>query len=424
MPDTSQVIHIDDHLQAAEKQRAISALQAILAKTDKDQVISNVSNLTLIIGHDVELSGMCGHDDFQCLDVVRHPAPAPIDGAPPLPGPYPRAWGPADVSHVQSYIQRIWISGAKKGDVEDAMVSVCSMRRFHPIRDWLNGLAWDGTPRLNDWLRKTFGAEDSDYVRDVAACFLIAAVRRVRQPGVKFDHMPVLEGGQGIGKSTAVKTLFGEEFFTDSLPSDLEGKDAALGLQGAWCIEFAEIEQIIRAEVEVIKAFLSRSVDRFRAPYGRTFLTYPRQSVMIGTTNDTDYLRDATGNRRFWPVRCQFVELEWLMENREQLWAEAAAREARGEAHWIREIDSLSQAAQAQEERQQEDVWDDIVASYLTGKETAQMSDVLLSALHLEIAKQTRREQMRVASIMKRLKWESVSTTISGKRAREWRKKP
>jgi putative DNA primase/helicase len=416
MPDSSAIINFDD-------QRRLSDLRKMLAVSDKGAVLSNISNLTLIIAHDPELSGMCGHDDFQCLDVIHHPAPAPIDGANPMPGPYPRAWGPADVSHVQSYIQRIWAGTAKKGDVEDAMVSVCSMRRFHPIKDWLDDLKWDGKPRLNDWLRKTFGAEDNDYVRDVAACILIAAVRRVRQPGVKFDHMPVLEGGQGIGKSTAVKTLFGEEFFTDSLPSDLEGKDAALGLQGAWCVEFAEIEQLIRAEVEVIKAFLSRSVDRFRAPYGRTFLSYPRQSVMIGTTNDTDYLRDATGNRRFWPVRCQFVEIEWLQANREQLWAEAAFRESEGEAHWIREHDSLIQAAKAQEERQQEDVWDHNIQSYVAGKDEVKTSDILVDALHLDIPKQTRREQMRVASIMKRMKWENKLVRNGDNVQRVWKRK-
>jgi len=416
MPDSSAIINFDD-------QRRLSDLRKMLAVSDKGAVLSNISNLTLIIAHDPELSGMCGHDDFQCLDVIHHPAPAPIDGANPMPGPYPRAWGPADVSHVQSYIQRIWAGTAKKGDVEDAMVSVCSMRRFHPIKDWLDDLKWDGKPRLNDWLRKTFGAEDNDYVRDVSACILIAAVRRVRQPGVKFDHMPVLEGGQGIGKSTAVKTLFGEEFFTDSLPSDLEGKDAALGLQGAWCVEFAEIEQLIRAEVEVIKAFLSRSVDRFRAPYGRTFLSYPRQSVMIGTTNDTDYLRDATGNRRFWPVRCQFVEIEWLQANREQLWAEAAFRESEGEAHWIREHDSLIQAAKAQEERQQEDVWDHNIQSYVAGKDEVKTSDILVDALHLDIPKQTRREQMRVASIMKRMKWENKLVRNGDNVQRVWKRK-
>jgi putative DNA primase/helicase len=413
MPDSSAIINLDD-------QRRLSDLRKMLAVSDKGAVLSNISNLTLIIAHDPELSGMCGHDDFQCLDVIHHPAPAPIDGANPMPGPYPRAWGPADVSHVQSYIQRIWAGTAKKGDVEDAMVSVCSMRRFHPIKDWLDGLKWDGKPRLNDWLRKTFGAEDTYYVRDVAACFLIAAVRRVRQPGVKFDHMPVLEGGQGIGKSTAVKTLFGEEFFTDSLPSDLEGKDAALGLQGAWCVEFAEIEQLIRAEVEVIKAFLSRSVDRFRAPYGRTFLSYPRQSVMIGTTNDTDYLRDATGNRRFWPVRCQFVELEWLQENREQLWAEAAQCESEGQAHWIREHDSLIQAAKAQEERQQEDVWDDKISTFTAGRAEITTGEILEYALFIPTERQGKREQMRASSVLKKQGWKRTTIWKGTKAAKVW----
>ena len=236
--------------------RSTAKLEQMLAKTEKNQVIANVSNLILIVGHDPVLSNLCGYDEFQCLPVIHHPAPSPIDGAPDLPGPYPRAWSSADVSQIQSYIQRIWVSGAKKSDVEDAMNAVAASRRFHPIRDWLAELEWDLEPRLNQWLKKAFGADDTQYIEDVSSCILIAAVRRIRSPGCKFDHMPVLEGGQGIGKSTAVKVLFGEKYFTDSLPLALESKDAALGLQGAWCVEFAEIEQLIRTEEQVAPSAL------------------------------------------------------------------------------------------------------------------------------------------------------------------------
>lgn len=401
--------------------RAVTALDKMLARTDKLQIVSNVSNIILILGYDPVLAGMCGYDEFQCLSVIRHAAPSPISEAPDLPGPYPRAWGPADVGHIQSYIQRTWVGSAKRSDVEDAMVAVAASSRFHPVKDWLKGLKWDNTPRLNLWLQKAFGAADNDYHCDVASCFLIAAVRRVMQPGVKFDHMPVLEGSQGIGKSTAIKVLFGEDWFTDSLPAALDSKDAALGLQGTWCVEFAEIEQIIRAEVEIIKAFLSRSVDRFRAPYGRTYMTYPRQCVMIGTTNDNEYLRDATGNRRFWPITCKFVEIEWLTENREQLWAEAAAREARGENHWLRETESISQAHEVQENRQQEDVWEEKVKDYTFGKRTCRTSDILSDSLFIQIKDQTRREQMRVAAIMKRLGWKMQVVRDEKRIFRQWK---
>ena len=190
-----------------------------------------------------------------------------------------------------------------------------------------------------------------------------------------------------------------------ALPPQLDSRDAALGLQGAWCIEFAEIEQIIRAEVEVIKAFLSRPVDRFRAPYGKGFLTYPRQCVLIGTTNSTDYLRDDTGNRRFWPVSCQFAAVEWVAENREQLWAEAAAREASGEDHWLSDADTMHDAEVAQAERQQEDVWETRVGDFLATKAETTAADVLSACLMVPIERQGKREQMRIGGILKRAGW-------------------
>jgi predicted P-loop ATPase len=414
MLESAEVINLDNARQTA-------ILDSLLAKSDKNEIHNNVSNIILIIGHDPVLLKMCGYDEFQCLHVIHHPAPSPFDNDPDLPGPYPRAWSAADVSHTQAYIQRTWIKAAKKTDVEDAMVAVATSRRYHPVKDWLDSLKWDGEPRLNQWLQKTFGTRDGDYENDVASCFLIAAVRRVRSPGIKFDHMAVFEGVQGIGKSTAIKILFGEKWFTDSLPAALENKDAALGLQGVWCIEFAEIEQIIRNEVEVIKAFLSRSVDRFRAPYARTYLTHPRQCVMVGTTNDKDYLRDATGNRRFWPIWCEFVDLEWIAGNREQIWAEAATREAAGEDHWICDVNSTEQAKEAQQDRQQEDVWEDKVKAYLLGKPTARTADILSEALFIPVKDHNRREQMRVAGILKRLGW-SIHVMKEGDRSyREWR---
>jgi putative DNA primase/helicase len=308
------------------------------------EVPLSVGNLMLILAQDPALRDLLGRDEFASTDVLRGPPPQPIGGAPAQPGPYPRPWTPADVAHVQFHIQRTWTHQAARRDVEDAMTAIAACRRFHPVRDWLATLEWDNYPRLDFWLSNAFGAPDDAYHGALGAHFLVAAVRRVRQPGVKFDHMPILEGPQGLGKSRAVRALFGGEWFTDSLPAALESRDAALGLQGAWCVEFAEIEQIIRTEVEVIKAFLSRPVDRFRAPYGRAFLSYPRQSVMLGTTNDNDYLRDATGSRRFWPVRCKRADVAWIEANRAQIWAEAAAREEFGEGIWFTEPEVIRPA--------------------------------------------------------------------------------
>lgn len=417
MSQSPNIIDLNKERKAAELQAKVQELIPALATSEKGNILGILSNLILIIGNDPHLSGMCAYDEFQHNAVLRYAAPSPFDDAPALPGPFPRQWTAADVSHVQSYIQRVWTRQAKKSEVEDAMFAVASSRRYHPVRDWLDSLKWDNEKRVIEWLSMTFGCERDAYHDEVAVCFLVAAVRRIRQPGVKFDHMPVLEGAQGIGKSTAIKTLFGTDWFTDSLPSSLESKDASLGLQGVWCIEFAEIEQIIRAEVEVIKAFLSRSTDRFRAPYGRNFISYPRQCVMIGTTNDRDYLRDASGNRRFWPVWCNWVNLNWLAVNREQLWAEAADMERRGEGHWLTEANTIIQATNQQAERQQEDVWEEKVKNFLESKKEAKTAEVMSEALFIPIKDQERRQQMRVSAIMKRMGWRQKVTKemVAGK---------
>ena len=390
---------------ADERRQRLAALDQQLSRSDKGVVLGCVSNLILILGSDPELHGLLGYNEFTSAAVMHRAAPSPLDEVPALPGPFPRSWGPADVSHVQAYIQRVWTRQAGGQDTEAAMLAVASGRRFHPPRDWLAGLTWDGTRRLEKWLVKAFGAPDDEYHSAVGSKFLIAAVARVRRPGVKFDHMPILEGPQGIGKSRAIRRLAGDEWFTDSLPSALESRDAALGLQGAWFVEFGEIEQIIRTEVEVIKAFLSRSVDRFRAPYGRNFLSYPRQSVLIGTTNDSAYLRDSSGNRRFWPVACQFADADWVSENREQLFAEAAALEGAGTDFWMHEADVSDRAQGHQADRMMEDAWEARIMRAVSHGFPVTIPELLSNALEIPTAQQGKREQMRVSDILRKHGW-------------------
>lgn len=420
--DTAPVIDLAEVRQAEEKRQHLADLDAQLLKSDKNAVLGIVSNLILIIARDPVLAGLCGYNEFTCQFVLHASPPPMLDGSPLTPGPYPRPWQPADVSHIQSYIQRVWTRQAGREDTEQAMSAVASDRRFHPVRDWLATLKWDGSPRMDAWLTKAFGAEDTDYVAAVAAKILIAAVRRVRFPGCKFDHMPILEGAQGIGKSKTLAALFGADWLADSLPPQLDSRDAALGLVGIWAVELAEIEQIIRAEVEVIKAFLSRPIDRFRAPYGRGFLTYPRQCILVGTTNSADYLRDDTGNRRFWPIRCTYADVEWIVTNRDQLWAEAAAREASGEDHWLSDTETSRDAEAAQAERQQEDVWEDRVGEFLSGKTETTAAEVLSACLMVPVERQGKREQMRIGGIMKRAGWKRTLLRQGNLISRVWRR--
>ncbi|HZV03633.1 MAG TPA: VapE domain-containing protein [Gemmataceae bacterium] len=203
---------------------------------------------------------------------------------------------------------------------------------FHPVCDYLDGLKWDGVKRLDKWLTAYGGAEDTPYTNAVGALLLTAAVRRVRQPGCKFDEIVVLENpDQGTNKSSTLALLaVNPDWFTDYLPLHVNGKEVIELTRGRWIIEVAELAGMRKTEVEHVKGLLSRQVDRARMAYGRIPVDVPRQWVPVGTTNHAEYLKDTTGNRRFWPVRVKQFDLERLAQDRDQLWAEAAAREASG----------------------------------------------------------------------------------------------
>ncbi len=236
---------------------------------------------------------------------------------------------------------------------------------FHPVCDYLDGLAWDGTPQLNRWLISYGSAPDHPYVLAVGALVLIAAVRRVREPGCKFDEMPVLEGEQGTDKSSALAVLaVRDEWFSDDIPLNADGKRVIEALGGRWIVEAAELKGMRRGDVEHLKSLLSRRVDRARMSYERLPSVAPRQCVIFGTTNSASYLRDGTGNRRFWPVRVERFDLAALRRDRDQLWAEAAAREAKGES--IRLDPALYPAAAAEQDlRRVEDPFVDVLAGVL-----------------------------------------------------------
>lgn len=217
--------------------------------------------------------------------------------------------------------------------LSEAVETVAHMRPFHPFREYLEGLEHDGRSRIDDWLVYAIGETPEslappvlEYLKLVGRYWLLGMVNRVMEPGCKFDYCPVLEGPGGVGKSTMVEILAGSAFYSDTHFDVSRGKEGQEQVQGLVLYEIAELANFGKAEIGLIKAFITAKVDRYRPSYGRTVESYPRQCVLVGTTNESTYLRDRTGNRRFWPIPVRKrIELTWLKERRDQLLAEAFA---------------------------------------------------------------------------------------------------
>lgn len=218
-----------------------------------------------------------------------------------------------------------------EGAVVSGVKHLAYCNSYHPVRDYLDGLSWDGKKRLDKLLPKYLGAIDTKLNRAIGKAWMTAAVRRVRQPGCKFDSILVLQGKQGVGKSTFFRVLASDEYYNDTIDIGASSKEVIESLSGAWVIEFSELSAMAHRDVERVKQFITTQTDRARTAFERTAKSVPRGFVFGASTNATAYLRDETGNRRFWTVPVRQLEEGALIRDRDQLWAEAAYLEARGE---------------------------------------------------------------------------------------------
>lgn len=301
---------------------------------------------------------------------------------------------------------------ATSAAIKSEIIAIAHEQTYHPIVDYLDGLVWDGNPRLDNMLRDYAEADDTEINREFGAKFLIAGVRRVKQPGVKFDTMLVFEGNQGTGKSSFAEILaVRSDWFCGSLSLKSDDKTKAELLAGAWIVEVQEMDGIRKASTHELKRFLSTRRDKYRRAYGRDARTYPRQCVIVGSTNDQKYLFDQTGNRRFWPVRAGTVQLDKLREDVDQLWAEAVVREAAGESIVLSEH-LWEAAAELTGVRLIEDAFAAVLGDWFADKTGRVSMDSVKLLLGFEGGRLSPIEVQRIKAEMDRLGWEEKTNRL------------
>ncbi|MDD2728188.1 VapE domain-containing protein [Malikia sp.] len=396
----------------------------------------NLSRKTIIMAlrHDPELQGVLGYNELSNTMEARRDWPFPHGRA-------GKITGAVDLLLGNWLSKRYGLPSITRQAIMEGMETVAYENPWHPVRDWLGGLQWDGKGRADKWLihaiSETPEALDPrmrEYLTLVGRYWLIGMVMRVMEPGSKFDYCPVLEGPGGLGKSTMVETLASSAWYSDTPFEIGKGKESQEQVQGIWGYELGELSQMGKGEITAIKAFISSKVDRYRPAYGRVVEEHPRQCVLVGTTNESTYLRDRTGNRRFWPIPVRNpIRIEWLAKWRTQLFAEAYSLYLEG----LTCIPTREQEGRlfspVQESRLIETAVTSELLAVLTRPPTAtgigalvnQLTDFvtlaqLVKALDMDAGKSTAGLESQIRSWMTHQGWVHKKRQVNGVRAHGW----
>lgn len=318
--------------------------------------------------------------------------------------------------------------------INEAVTHIAGENGFHPVREYLDQLEWDGVPRINTWLSRYLEAKAPEpYLSAISRKVLVAMVARVMRPGVKFDTVLILEGSQGVGKSTVIRKLVGDEWFSDA-HIEIKDKDAVLAMRGVWAVELGELSSLRKADVDQLKEFMSRTTDRIRVPYGHRTEAFPRQCVFIGTTNSSEYFRDPTGNRRFWPVTVGNCDFEGVARVRDQLFAEAKWYYDLGEALYLDDKEAVAGAVAEQMSRTFVDALSETVAEFLENlrdqapgerrfnPDSFTMSELFGDHGPLAGTKMDQQAQNRAGTILRGLGFTRVVRKMDQRSVRLWRK--
>jgi predicted P-loop ATPase len=377
-----------------------------LALGAKGKPLSNLANALATCRTLPELAGLFRYDEMAQEIVLMRPIP--VFGGPAGSNfAEPARIGDTDIIRFQEYLQQSGLTALSKDSAHNAADVIAKENSFHPVRVWLASLKWDDVPRLDTWLSRYMGAEDTAYIRQVGRMALLGMVARIRSPGCKLDHMLILEGGQGASKSTALSIL-GDRWFSDALPDLKAGKDVSQHLRGKWLIEIAELDALRKAEAAQLKAFISRQREQYRPSYGRCEVVEPRQCIFVGTTNEDRYLKDTTGNRRFWPVKvADAFDANALRRDRDQLFAEAwDALTYWNEPWWPDREFERTYMRSEQDKRRELDPWLDVIADHLEFEDQVTLRSVALNALDLQDAALDHPKQNRIVQCLRALGWQ------------------
>lgn len=384
---------------ASRPNRPIEDWEKLLHRSEQGGLKPVLINVDLALRNHPDWNGVLAYDEFkQKIRVVKQP---------PIGGNCPRDWSDEDDTKAAIWMQD---KGIYVGSdlVSRSVKSISSENKVHAVREYLSGLTWDGERRLDSWLSDFLGVEKSEYSMSVGRMWMISAVARIMKPGCQADYMLVLEGAQGIKKSSALQVLAGQDWFCDQLP-DLHNKDSQIQLFGSWIVEWAELDAMRRAEITSVKSFITRRVEKLRIPHEKYTIEVPRQCVFAGTTNDRNWLKDETGGRRFWPVWCESVDIDGIKSVRDQLWAEAMALFTDGERWWPEGATSNQRISEQQDARMDADPWQERISTYVKTeifpKNEVSIGDVLSKCMGIPLVGQNHAEKIRVGRVLKSIGW-------------------
>lgn len=381
--------------------------QAMALRLDgNDKPILNIDNIIRVLKHAPDIKNRLWFDTFleRTMTTFCQPDGTVVE------------WNDQMDILLTAWMQeRLHLNKVSLATVQAAVQAVAYTHRKNECLEWMESLQWDGQERLPTFLAHAFGTPDDAYHAAVGRCWMVSIAARVLMPGAKVDTMPVFEGKQGLRKSSALGVIGGKWFA--ECHENILSKDFYGVLQGKMLVEIAEMHAFSKADVNRIKGIISCREDRYREAYGRRASDHPRQSVFAGTTNADDWNRDETGARRFWPVACTAIDLQWIHDHRDQLFAEAVARKRRGESWW--DV-PLEDAEKHQDARRPEDSWEEAIRHRIRGREWVRIDELLTYTLDIPIGRQTTQDQNRVAKVLRLLKWNTKLIRVDGAVIRAW----